>query len=121
MQTNTDKVLATSTLDVNLTEPMVEVLLDYGSEFLRIETAGRRIGSDQPNTWRIADLYGDHPEPRLRGLQDILRAMVKVAGMRIYASEYVRKALLTGDAGYLDAECADVIWQEAAFGEVIYG
>lgn len=38
-----------------------------------------------------------------------------------YLTEQVREAVLTHDAGHIDAEGADVIVQVAALGEVVYG
>lgn len=37
------------------------------------------------------------------------------------AAEYLRNALRDNDAGHIDAEAADVVWQVACLGDIIYG
>lgn len=59
---------------------------------------------------------------------DILDALERIMSDEIgryfiagYIMDYIRPAVMEDDAGYIDAEAADVIIQVAAFDEVVFG
>jgi hypothetical protein len=55
----------------------------------------------------------------LRGMKVVLEGNTRFVGAQI--REWVLEAIVTNDAGSIDADAADVIVQCAVFGEVEYG
>jgi hypothetical protein len=115
---NTDTKLGNIPINVGFTQSMLDVMLDYGSPFFLIKQVVPGIYTVQD----VEDPDGDGGEFTVYTSM-IVTAVAKIVHTMqgTFACRYWMDAIMQQDAGHIDAEAADVAWQMAALGEVMYG
>ena len=130
-------VVGNVNITIDITERMVSDILisaldnPYGGSRYWVQNV-RIKGNDAEDIldeiWYSAtfeDSYGDHNPKYFVNAEKVVAAIQNILSNNITVSPVIcdtlSKAIRENDAGYVDADVADVILQVAVLGEIVYG